>query len=273
MRHWYATSTAVVLLAVAMVIVARQDTRGQQPRPLDDAGLTYNTGQPVVPIYSGFEQNPDGSFTMHFSYVNRNWQEELYIPIGPDNNIAPEPFGPDGGQPTYFLPRNNRWQFTVHVPADIGTKDIVWTLTSHGKTYRVFGSLKAGYALDEASIVRLYTGGTGGSNEAPVLKLEGPKQRTAKVGQPITLTAVATDDNQGGRSGFPIGRPRPRPAAGTGPGGLRTAQGLTFVWFQYRGGPAQVTFDQMQFDAWENTKWNSPYAYGWPLPPIPPANR
>lgn len=272
MRGQYVMSGSAVLFGVALIVVAFQDIHGQQ-RAFDDTGLTYTHGQPVVPIYSGYEETADGSFTMHFSYLNRNWQEEVYIPIGPNNNIAPAPFGPDAGQPTYFLPRNNRWQFTVRVPADFGTKDIIWTLTSHGQTYRVYGSLKPEYALDEASIIRLYTGGTGQGNQTPVLKVEDDKQRTAKVGQPVTLAAVATDDARGGRSGFPIGRPRPRPAAGTGPGGLRTAQGLTFVWFQYRGGPGKITFVPPQFDAWENVKWNSPYAYGWPLPPIPPGNR
>ena len=263
---------SAILAAVVVIGLAFQDVRGQQ-RPLDDAGLTYNSGQPIVPIYSGFETNPDGSFTMHFSYINRNWEQELYIPIGPNNNITPAPYGPDGGQPTYFLPRNNRWQFQVRVPADWGQKDVIWTLTANGQTYRVYGSLLPGYALDENAIVRLYTGGSGPGNQKPVLKVEGEKVRTAKVGEPVTLTAIATDDARGGRSGFPVGRPRPPASAASGQGAIRTAQGLTFVWFQYRGGPGKVTFDPQQFDAWENEKWNSPYAYGWPLPPIPPDNK
>jgi hypothetical protein len=265
-------SRGAVLFAVVLSVAAFARV-GAQQRPLDDANLTYKTGQPVVPIYSGYEENADGTFTMHFAYINRNYEEELYIPIGPDNNVSPAPFGPDAGQPTYFLPRNNRWQFTIKVPADFGNKDVVWTLTSKGQTYRVYGSLKPGYVLDEDAIVRLYTGGSGPNNMKPVLKVDGEKVRTARVGVPVRLTAIATDDAKGGRAGFPVGRPRPRPELGnSGPGGLRTAQGLTFVWFQYRGGPRKATFDPPQFDAWENVKWNSPWAYGWPLPPIPPDN-
>src|SRR5687767_1221977 len=64
-----------------------------------DGQLTYTSGQIVVPIFGGWTQNPDGSFEMVFSYFNRNWQEELDVPVGPDNNLQPEPFGPDAGQP------------------------------------------------------------------------------------------------------------------------------------------------------------------------------
>ena len=44
------------------------------------------------------------------------------------------PEGPDRGQPTNFFPRRNRFVFQVHVPKDFGTKELVWTLTSTGRT-------------------------------------------------------------------------------------------------------------------------------------------
>src|SRR3954469_22775208 len=66
----------------------------------------YNSGQDVQPIFEGWSRNPDGSFDMHFGYLNRNWVEEPTAPIGPNNNI--DPGGPDRGQPTYFYPRTNR---------------------------------------------------------------------------------------------------------------------------------------------------------------------
>ena len=46
--------------------------------------------------------------------MNRNWEEELDIPIGPDNNF--DVGGPDLGQPTHFLPRRNRFVFRVRAP-------------------------------------------------------------------------------------------------------------------------------------------------------------
>src|SRR5205814_4801582 len=94
--------------------------------------LTYARGQNVSPAYEGWEENPDGSFNFLFGYMNRNWQEELDVPIGPDNTI--EPGGPDLGQPTHFLPRRNRFVFKVHVPKDWGDKEMIWTLTTRGKT-------------------------------------------------------------------------------------------------------------------------------------------
>src|SRR5688500_1230975 len=224
-----------VLVAV-MLMAALQGVSGQS-RPFDDANLTYASGQSVLPIYHGFEENPDGTFTMHFGYLNRNWEEEVDIPVGENNQFTPAPFKADEGQPTHFLPRNNRWQFSVRVPADFGNKDLVWTLISKGKTYRAHGNLKPGYLLDQAAILREYAGGSPEGNKAPVVKVAGGKHRTARVGEPVVLDALVTDD------GIPKGpRPRGRTASPTGGGLLRVAQGLRFVWIQYRGA-GKVTFD------------------------------
>src|SRR5262245_46304120 len=53
------------------------------------------TGQTVTPAFEGWEPNPDGSFNLVFGYLNRNWEQEFYLPVGPDNNV--EPGGPDEG--------------------------------------------------------------------------------------------------------------------------------------------------------------------------------
>ena len=45
------------------------------------------SGQGVAPVYEGFDVNPDGSFNMWFGYMNRNYEEELDIPVGPDNTL------------------------------------------------------------------------------------------------------------------------------------------------------------------------------------------
>ena len=57
--------------------------------------------------------------------------------------------GPDLGQPTNFFPRRNRFVFQVRVPKDFGTKEIVWTLTSKGRTEKAYGTLKPDYVLDD----------------------------------------------------------------------------------------------------------------------------
>ena len=75
---------------------------------------SFSSGQNIAPVYEGWEQNTDGSFTLVFGYFNRNWEEEIDLPVGADNAI--EPGGPDQGQPTHFLPRRNRFLFRIRVP-------------------------------------------------------------------------------------------------------------------------------------------------------------
>ncbi len=96
------------------------------------AQLSYSSGQTISPAYEGFEVNPDGSYNLLFGYLNRNWDEELNIPVGPDNYFSPGL--PDRGQPTHFLPRRSRFVFRVHMPADFDQdQEVVWTLTSQGE--------------------------------------------------------------------------------------------------------------------------------------------
>src|SRR5262245_1975298 len=96
------------------------------------AQTRYAKGQDVVPVFEGWERNPDGSFNMVFGYMNRNYEEELDLPIGPDNTIEPGPA--DQGQPTHFYVRRQQFVFKVRVPKDWGKKDLIWTLRANGKT-------------------------------------------------------------------------------------------------------------------------------------------
>jgi hypothetical protein len=235
-----------------------------------------STGQDVVPVFEGWEQNADGTFNLVFGYFNRNWEEEIDIPTGPGNGI--EPGGPDQGQPTHFLPRRNRFLFRIRVPGDFGKKEIVWTLTTRGKTTRAYGTLKADYFIDDIVIMNNSgAGGAGGGNpdtignRPPVLKLEGDTQRAIKVGQPIALAAVATDD------GKPRARAMPPPqseAARAARGTPNSATGLRLSWFVYRGA-GHVTFDPPQIEVWEDYRdgTNSPWSLGWRTPPAPSEGR
>ena len=114
---------------------------------LSAQSLSYSRGQNISPAFEGWEQNPDGSFNMMFGYMNRNWEEELDVPVGPDNNISPGV--PDQGQPTHFQPRRNRFVFKVRVPADWGTKELVWTLTTKGKTEHAYATLRLDSKVDD----------------------------------------------------------------------------------------------------------------------------
>ena len=164
------------------------------------AQLSYTKGQNVSPGYEGWEQNEDGSFNLLFGYMNRNWLEEVDAPIGPGNMLSPGPA--DQGQPTHFLPRRNRFIFKVRVPADWGDKEMVWTLTPHGRTEYAYASLRTDYKVDNM-VISSETGalGAGSSspearmNVPPVVRIVGDRELTARVGQPLTLVAEVTDDD------------------------------------------------------------------------------
>jgi hypothetical protein len=247
----------------------------------------YSSGQTLHPAYEGWTPNADGSFTMVFGYMNANWQQEFDIPIGPQNAI--EPGGPDQGQPTHFYPRRNPFLFSVRVPADFGTKELIWTLTANGKTEKAYASLKQDYFVDDM-VIASETGALGAgtsspevrANKRPLVRLDGEKTRSVRVGEPLTLVAWVTDD----------GVPKPRtatagarPAAGNGTPaaprnpafnppsritvGKRT--GLHLSWFVYRG-EGNVRFEPAQIKVWEETRAgaNSPWAPLWTPPPVPP---
>jgi hypothetical protein len=277
------------LMAGLLVVGAAMAVPGQ----LDaQAQLSYTRGQNISPAYEGWEIAADGKRYFLFGYMNRNWQEEIDIPVGPANGFSPGPA--DQGQPTHFLPRRNRFTFKVPVPENFGeTDELVWTITAHGVTEKAYASLRPDYLVDNV-VIASETGSLGAgtsspetrSNVAPTIELEGPATRRARVGQPLTLVARVTDD----------GLPRTRGAQGTAEGEaaanrspeamLRRAMspptritvgktnGLHFAWFVYRG-TASATFDPVQVKTWEDTRAaaNSPWAPLWVAPPIPADGR
>src|SRR6516165_767935 len=84
-------------------------------------------GQTIAPVFEGWEPNPDGTISLYFGYMNRNWKEELDIPIGPSNFFSPGP--QDRGQPTHFMPRRHKQIFWVVVPKTFPVdQSLVWTL-------------------------------------------------------------------------------------------------------------------------------------------------
>ena len=248
----------VASLVAALILISGAAPNGQ---------IQYLSGQNIAPDYQGWEVNPDGSFDMIFGYMNRNYEEHPYIPVGPNNSI--EPGGPDRGQPTYFLPRRNRNVVRIKVPADFGKKELVWTLTVNGKTERAFGSLKPDYAHDKAVQYLNTSGmsmvGRAEKNQAPVVSIEGATQRTVSLGEPLALSAIATDD----------GVPAPR-AAPRGSVGFRSSVGLRVAWFVFRGQGNVVTFDPEQIKTYPDViteGGNSPWSPGWMPPPLPKDNK
>ncbi len=100
-----------------------------QPASSQLVQIRHWSGQGVAPTYEGYDVNADGSVNMWFGYMNRNYEEELDIPVGPDNSFEP---GVDRGQPAHFMVRRHKDVFRVVVPKDFGDQKLVWTLRAHG---------------------------------------------------------------------------------------------------------------------------------------------
>jgi hypothetical protein len=208
------------------------------------AQIRYAAGQNVVPVFEGWEKNGDGSFTMVFGYMNRNYEEELDVAVGADNGF--DPGGADQGQPTHFYPRRQQYVFAVRVPTDWGKKDLVWTITSHGKTEKAYGSLWPVWEID-AGTYQQNRGGPGALGEPddpPSIKVEGAPQRTAAIGAAVTLDAYVTDD------GRPTARPSQSGSNARVEGPLTQAMvrldrgvRLGVIWVVYRGDARAVRFD------------------------------
>ena len=185
--------------------------------------LIMKRGQRIAPIYEGWIANPDGTFDLLFGYSPLPW--------------APQPRrGPDLGQPAHFFPRRSRFTFRITVPADFGDRELVWKITANGKTEFAYATLKPDYIIDER-IMMMNNGGFGGrgqrlgepDNVPPKVRLDGAAALSAMVGEPLTLTAYASDD----------GNPR---------GGLGGSNdlGLGSGWFVYRGPAEAITLEPEQ---------------------------
>src|SRR6266496_4769196 len=123
MRYRCVAALLFLVPAVALLAQSTLDPSGSRRRA---------TGAAVAPVFEGWEPNRDGTFSLYFGYQNRNWQEELDIPVGENNFFSPGPL--DRGQPTHFLVNRQKLMFSVVVPRDFGNQTLVWTIISHGRT-------------------------------------------------------------------------------------------------------------------------------------------
>ena len=176
------------------------------------------SGQGVAPAYEGFDINPDGSFNLWFGYMNRNYEEELDIPVGPDNSFEP---GGDRGQPTHFTVRRHKDVFRVVVPKDFGDQKLVWTLNAHGQKAQVTATLNPVWQIDRLRTTRGGNSENINSNTPPVVAVE-PAELTLPHPGSATLNVSATDDGLPKREGKTVG--------------------MTVMWSKYRG-PGVVVFD------------------------------
>jgi hypothetical protein len=216
----------------------------QQPLPTEIPEVRFNSGQDIVPYFEGWIRNPDGTYDLVFGYFNRNWKEELTIPAGPGNKVDLN--GTDAGQPTYFLPRRQRWIYRLRVPADFGNKEVSWTITAHGRAETAYGNLQPAEEINDRVVSSngSLNPGEGDPNEPPSITIS--RNQTATVSSPLKLDATIRDD------GLPKPRPprttpRPAPTGGFAAQVNSNAQerprGLTLMWLQY-GGPGKAIFEK-----------------------------
>ena len=212
--------------ALAVLVGIPAPSKGAQV-PL---GYVAARGQTVTPAYEGWYFNSDGTRTVSFGYYNRNREEVLEIPFGPDNFIEPAQF--DSVQPTRFEAVRHWGVFGIVVPPDFhGT--LRWTLKNGGKTFMIPANLTSDWELDallgEASgnlppeLAGRESGpwvaGPGGLRLVPV---------TTTPGTPTALTVWARDDSSTSGSVRASGRVVP----------------VTLTWFKHSG-PGDVTFSEV----------------------------
>lgn len=239
---------------------------------------TYRKGQHIEPAYEGWRENEDGTFSFMFGYMNENWEETPFVPVGENNFFSPGEA--DRGQPTKFLPRRNRFNFEVTVPADWGDKELIWTLNVNGVERKAYASLRQDYLVDNM-VIASETGSLGAgtsspesrANVPPVITIQGDMVRSARVGEPITLAAHIWDD------GLPEADREPTTGADALESRMMRAptrvtvgkiNGLFLSWNIYRG-DGEVTIDPPLPKPWEDTRTsaNSPWGVLWHPPEVP----
>jgi hypothetical protein len=192
-------------------------------------------GASVTGAFEGWFANEDGSRSFLVGYFNRNTQQELDIPIGPNNRI--EPGGPDLGQPTHFLPGRQYGMFVVPVPKEFTPQDkYTWTIVANGQSTSIPLRLNNDYVV--SPFIEIAVGNTppvirfeqnGSTIRGPIATVAQAASRTASLSAPLPLTVWATDDMKyTSGTNAPMTKPRPP---------------VTLTWSKYRG-PGTVAFDK-----------------------------
>jgi hypothetical protein len=231
-------------MALVMLASGFRPARAQTDALPPELNIQRNSGDSLQPVFDGWQKYPDGRISMWFGYLNRNYKEELDVPIGPNNTFTTDKGQSTGdqGQPTHFYPRRRQYVFKIDVPKGWSQdQKLIWTLTANGETCKAIGSLGPTWEVDDG--VRMMN--HGGAGLAPPLVNEfpkitaGSKDQTTELGESVALSASATDD----------GIPKPR-GGRAGAGGI----GLQIEWILYRG-PGRVSFNPPR----------TPPAYGKPV--------
>ncbi len=204
---------AVKAIAIALMGCITAPVYAQLPKHLRDFQLAARKakGDLVGPMFNGWIKNEDDSVTMIFGFVNRNREEIVDIPLGPNNRIEPAQF--DGAQPTHFptyerggfVGLQERGVFAVTVPSEMAGTEVVWTLNHAGHNYSVPGrATSSAYemGLGEAALGSLNPAVAfvkGGAESTDREGIYGAKVM-ATVGKPVNLSAFVQD--RGNRANY-----------------------------------------------------------------------
>ena len=206
----------------------------------------------MTPSFDGWFFNADGTLSFLIGYYNRNTEQELDVPIGPNNHF--EPGEADMGQPTHFLPRRRWGMFVVSLPKSFGKTDqLWWSLTVNGVTSRIPMHTKAEFNVSPFTSTEESPGGghntppllrfdeRGASFQGPAITIARATAQTAALGRPMPLTLLADDDAlySTGANG-PMNSPRPP---------------VNATISKYRGpGPITIADAQPKFEALKGGK-------------------
>ncbi len=193
-------------LAAAMLAATGASLEAQLPPNLRDYPLAtfHKSGDLVAPFFDGFYDNGDGTVTFSFGFMNRNTEEIVDIPLGPNNFIEPAQF--NGMQPSHFpvydrgglIGKRERGSFAVTVPANMAGTEVVWTLTHAGRTYAVpdrTGTIAYDMSTGPAAFGSLSPAVRFAADSPISTNREGvvAERVTARVGMPVTLSALVQD--------------------------------------------------------------------------------
>jgi hypothetical protein len=249
-RHTAVVTSLLAAFALtgAVLVRAGQQGVGQAPGPFPLSNPVRARGSSITGAYDGWYRDQDGTVRLLVGYYNRNTQQELDIPIGPDNRI--EPGGPDQGQPTHFQTGHQWGVFTIAVPKDFGNKKLTWTIVANQQTNIITLHTRPEWVVEPFK-------DAASGNTPPVLKFEqagptftGPPaalaaQYKTALQNPLTLTTWVTDEGPTinvapPTEPAPAGPERGRGGRGRGAGGINAP--LSVAWSLFRG-PGTVTFD------------------------------
>lgn len=184
---------AVLALMAGVAVSAQLRLPSSPPREF---------GASISPAFEGWFDNDDGTHSFLIGYYSRNTEEEVDVPIGPNNRF--EPGEADRGQPTHFLTRRRYGVFLVTVPATFSKEErLWWNLTVNGVTNRIPFHMHTDYNVSPFSGSEESPDGR--YNTPPIIRLaesgprfQGPRapivEMTATVGMPMPLNLWADDD-------------------------------------------------------------------------------